>query len=109
MNDSWTTMAMTTAMMMQNRRPAEEVSHSDIAALLKGRTYGQSQDTPAFNMNPSVPEFDPAEMQELQDFCAKRGIIGVNFGGMNPRAVLNMLKTKMGIREQTTKKGLLNG
>jgi hypothetical protein len=106
MNDSWTTMAMTTAMMMQNRRPSEEVSHSDIAALLKGRKYTED----GFEMDAPLPPHDPAELKELQDFCAKYGIVGVGASSKDsPSVILRKLKAKMGIVEQTAKKGLLHG
>jgi hypothetical protein len=50
-------------------------------------------------------------MKELEEFCKKRGIIGLNFNGMNPRAILNMLKGKTSDRSSIneTKRGLLNG
>jgi hypothetical protein len=49
-------------------------------------------------------------MKELQEYCQKHGILGVNFGNRNPRAVLQMLKARMGERsEPTIKRGLLNG
>ena len=63
--------------------------------------------------NPTVVNFDINDIQELEDFCMKYGIVGVG-SGMNPKATLSMLKKKMGIidtkRESvTSKKQLLNG
>jgi hypothetical protein len=62
---------------------------------------------------PDMQYFDPADVEELEQFCKSRGIIGVNFGRMNPREVLNMLKNKIGIptesKRSTYKKTLLNG
>ena len=109
MNESWNTMPFTTAMLSPHKAPAP-VSDADLNALLGGRKFGNGQsEAQPFQMNPAIPEYDPADMQELQDFCSKRGIIGVNFNGMNPKAVLKMLKTRMGITEQTSKRGILNG
>ena len=64
-----------------------------------------------------VEEYNKSDVEELESFCKKYGILGVNFGRMNPRAVLQMLKSKMGIYNaesftppaDTSKKTLLNG
>ncbi len=60
---------------------------------------------------PNIQEFDPIDSKELEDYCKLRGIIGVNFGGMHPRQVLNMLKAKTGIPTESTKskKTILHG
>lgn len=54
--------------------------------------------------------FDGEGIAELESFCRKHGILAANFGNMNPRAVLKMLKARVGqtITEQS-KRGLLNG
>jgi hypothetical protein len=55
-------------------------------------------------------EYNSEDVKELEKFCNEHGILGVNFGKMNPRAALNMLKGKMGVRnEPTIKKGMLYG
>ena len=38
-----------------------------------------------------VIQYDPSEVMELEEFCAKHGILGVNFGKMSPKATLSML------------------
>lgn len=55
--------------------------------------------------------FDPSELKELEDFCKSRGIIGVNFGNMHPKQVLNMLRSKTGIPQESKSatKTLLHG
>ena len=110
MNESWPT--MTTAMLPPHQRSAE-VSSADLNMLLRGRKFTDGQrdtnDSRQIDMNPPLPTYDEAEMAELQEFCRQRGIIGVNFNGMSPRAALKMLKGKMGMSEQTTKRGLING
>jgi len=108
MNDCGT-ISMTTAMLAPHRKP-KEVSPSDLDALLGGRKFGKgTEDHLQPDMNPAIPAYDEADMMELQEFCRQRGIIGVNFGGMCPRQTLNMLKGRMGIREQTTSRKILNG
>lgn len=108
MNESWSTMPMTTAMLSPHKRP-EEVSSADLNSLLRGRRFGNKENEIPMEMNPAIPEYDETEMNELQEFCRQRGIIGVNFNGMRPSAVLQMLKGKMGMAEQTVKRGLING
>jgi len=83
----------------------DEVSMSDIKALLKGRSY--NQEPLSYDQ---IPQYDNNDMKELQEYCQKYGILGVNFGNRNPRAVLQMLKARMGERnEPTIKRGILNG
>jgi hypothetical protein len=94
MNDFWST--LNTSMIAQGRQQPE-VSASDISSLLKKRT-----DTMVHSED---------DLKELQDYCQRRGILGLNFNGMNPRAVLQMLKNKTGDRTpiNETKKVLLYG
>lgn len=101
-------MQFTTAMISPHAAP-EPVSQVDINALLRGRKFGAGKDDLPLDMNPPIPECDPSELAELQDFCSKRGIVGVNFNGMKPAAVLRMLKAKMGITEQVNNRGILHG
>jgi len=65
------------------------------------------------DFNPNIQEFDPQDVDDLEQFCKSRGIIGVNFGGMNPKQVLNMLKGKTGFPSESkqgiTKKTILHG
>lgn len=106
MNESWPT--MTTMGLMGVGKPSPEVSETELDALLGGRKFGQGTTDLPMEMNPPVENFDESEMQELEAFCRARGIVGVNFNGMRPAAVLKMLKGKMGMHENTTKKGLLH-
>ena len=46
---------------------------------------------------PSIQEFPQQDINELESFCRKYGIIGFNCGRMHPRAALRMLKMKMGV------------
>lgn len=99
-------MALTSAMLS---RPRDEVSPTELNQLLRGRKFGQEEALPPLDLTVPLVSYDEKDMRELEEFCQKRGIIGVNFNSMSPRAILNMLKGKMGMTEQTTKKGLLNG
>ena len=60
---------------------------------------------------PEVVQYDQSDIVELEEFCSKHGILGVNFGRMSPRSTLNMLKSRMGIRDSLdgSKKILLKG
>jgi hypothetical protein len=46
---------------------------------------------------PPIQEFSQQDINELESFCRKYGIIGFNCGRMHPRAALRMLKMKMGV------------
>lgn len=108
MNEHYTTMNYSIPAMGHSN---DSVSMSDINSLLRGRNFGMSKmDEKPFEMNPSIPEYNEEDMKELQEYCQKRGILGVNFGNKNPRAVLQMLKARMGERnEPVFKKGMLYG
>ena len=111
MNEHYTTMNLSA--LSPTGKGRDEVSASDIQSLLRGRSFGnqKQQAEKPFEMNPSIPEYNDADMNELQDYCSKRGILGVNFNGRDPKSILRMLKSRMGDRSSIneTKKGLLNG
>ena len=46
---------------------------------------------------PPIQEFPQQDINELESFGRKYGIIGFNCGRMHPRAALRMLKMKMGV------------
>ena len=107
MNESWP--MMNTSMLAPHKKP-DPVSSADINSLLKGRTFHAAKEDVPFNMCPEIPVYDQNEMDELQAYCKMRGIIGVNFNGMNPRTVLNMLKGKTeGKHSPKIQKGILHG
>lgn len=108
MNEHWSTMNYPT---MPTGHSNDSVSSDAINSLLRGRNFGMSKmDEKPFEMNPPIPEYNEDDMRELQEYCKKRGIIGVNFAGRNPKAVLQMLKARMGERsESISKKGMLYG
>jgi hypothetical protein len=97
MNETWSTMNMNT--LLPRGKSRDEVSLSDINALLKNRSYNQE-----------ISEYNADDMHELQEYCQKHGILGVNFGNRNPKAVLQMLKARMGERNNyVSKKGIIYG
>jgi hypothetical protein len=108
MNESW---PMMNTSMLAPHKASPAVSSADIQSLLRGRSFGSQQDSKPFEMNPTIPAYNDADMQELQDYCSKRGILGANFNGRDPKSILRMLKARMGDRSSIneTKRGLLNG
>ena len=90
----WNTLSMDA---LVRRPPGDGVTPEQISNLLK------KEDVPV--------EYDEKSMQELKEFCAKYGIVGINVGGrMSPSVALKMLKRKMGIIEPpTSKRGIING
>ena len=108
MNESW---PMMNTSMLAPHKASPAVSSADIQSLLRGKSFGnKSTEDKPFEMNPSIPEYSEDDVRELQEYCQKRGIIGVNFGNRNPKAVLQMLKARMGERsEPISKRGLING
>ena len=62
---------------------------------------------------PPIKDINPDDLYELQQFCQMHGIVGFNFGKMNPKSALQMLKYRMGIRETPapppSKKSILFG
>lgn len=75
-------------------------------AMLK-RKQSATEDAGGY-INTPVQQYDTKDIQEVEDFCRKYGIMGFNFGKMNPKAALQMLKNKMGIiNEKSSNKKML--
>jgi len=62
---------------------------------------------------PHIQEFPQQDINELESFCRKYGILGFNCGRMHPKAALRMLKMRMGIPNEekpiVENKSLLKG
>jgi len=58
-------------------------------------------------INTEIQQYDPNDIRELEEFCTQYGIMGFNFGRMNPKSALQMLKNKMGIVEKVNNKKML--
>lgn len=102
-----TTQAFQSGMFSPNQ---SEISPAQLASLLRGKKFGTGIDDNSFDPLNSA-NYSEEDLKELQDYCSKRGIIGVSFKGMNPKAVLQMLKAKTGDRSgiNESKKELLHG
>ncbi|MHA1989102.1 MAG: hypothetical protein ACW98D_20970 [Promethearchaeota archaeon] len=64
----------------------------------------------SFSDNPmNIPKvsFEELDIKALEAFCKQHGIMGMNFGNMDPKAVLRMLKAKMGVIEEASDKKML--
>lgn len=48
-----------------------------------------------------VQTWPEADVKKLEDFCAKMGILGINCGSIPPLVILQMLKNKFGIMDET--------
>lgn len=114
MNASWPNLSMGLSLTTQNvpmgNNTAKEVSSSDIDKLIGNRKFNSIPIDHTFNMCPPIQPYDESEINELEEYCKKRGIIGVNFTGMRPSAVLEMLKGKIeGCHRVVSPRGVLHG
>lgn len=67
---------------------------------------------PESTKTPTIIQHNQSDIQDLEEFCQQYGIIGFNCGRMNPKAALQFLKTKMGVREElpvASNKTMLHG
>lgn len=85
----------------------ERVSVDDLNQLLRGKRFNQ----PTGDQFVQVQSYDEKDLIELEEYCRKRGIVGVNFNGMSPKSALRMLKgqTEGYQSPSVSKRGLLNG
>jgi hypothetical protein len=94
---------------MSMQRPiATAVPNFDPVALMMKKKQQQEDPT-----NFPVVNHDENDINELESFCRKYGIIGFNCGRMSPKAALRMLKMRMGIpneeKQIVENKSLLKG
>jgi hypothetical protein len=97
---------------LSSMAPKDKVSDESLTNLLGGRKFGQRPtDGGTFDMTPPIPECNQDDLSELEEYCRKRGIVGVNFAGMSPKMALQMLKgkTESIYASTSTKKGILHG
>lgn len=77
-------------------------------AMLK-RRRSTTEDESGY-INTPIQQYDPKDIQDLEEFCQQYGIVGFNFGKMHPKSALQMLKNKLGIvRENISNKKILCG
>lgn len=58
------------------------------------------QEDPQSFQEPVVQQHHTQDIVAFEEFCQQHGILGFNCGTMSPRAALQFLKSKMGIREE---------
>ena len=82
--------------MRQQSAPMSSINGFDpYQAMLRRKQSNVSDESGSINTE--VQQYDPRDVQELEKFCQQYGIIGFNFGKMNPKAALSMLKKKVGV------------
>lgn len=69
------------------------ITHNDPIHQMLVRRKQSGEDTQL----PPQESFPQEDIDALEEFCEKYGILGFNFGKIHPRSALNMLKNKMGI------------
>lgn len=87
--------------MRQHNAPVPASNGFDPYQAMLRRKKPSIQDESGY-INTPVQEYDAKDIQELEEFCTKYGVVGFNFGTMNPKAALRMLKGRMGVREEKT-------
>ena len=92
--------------MRQQSAPVSSINSFDpYQAMLRRKQSNVSDDSGYINVE--VQQYDPKDIQALEEFCQQYGIMGFNFGRMNPKSALQMLKNKMGIVEKVNNKKML--
>lgn len=108
--EEWPTIGMgnlqAMMVMRQQSAPTPSINAFDpYQAMLRSKQSNMQNDTGYINAE--VQQYDPKDIQSLEEFCQQYGILGFNFGKMNPRSALQMLKNKMGIVEKVNNKKML--
>ena len=82
--------------MRQQSAPTPSINGFDpYQAMLRRKQSNVSDDSGYINAE--VQQYDVKDIQALEEFCQQYGIMGFNFGTMNPKSALLMFKNKMGI------------
>jgi hypothetical protein len=92
--------------MRQQSAPVSSINGFDPYQAMLRRKQSNVSDESGY-INAEVEQYDPNDIQELEEFCQQYGIMGFNFGKMNPKSALRMLKNKMGIVEKVNNKKML--
>ncbi len=108
--NEWPTVGMDNlqAMMVmrQQSAPVSSINAFDPYQAMLRRKQSNVSDESGY-INAEVTQYDPKDIQALEEFCQQYGIMGFNFGKMNPKSALQMLKNKMGIVEKVNNKKML--
>lgn len=92
--------------MRQQSAPVSSISSFDPYQSMLRRKQANVPNEDGY-INAEVQQYDSKDIQALEEFCQQYGIMGFNFGRMNPKSALQMLKNKMGIVERTYNKKML--
>ena len=87
--------------MRQHSAPATSINGFDPYQAMLRRKQSNVSDESGY-INADVQQYDAKDIQALEEFCQQYGIMGFNFGKMNPKAALRMIKGKMGVRDEPT-------
>ena len=85
--------------MRQQSAPTPSINGFDPYQAMLRRKQSNVSDESGY-INAEVQQYDAKDIQALEEFCQQYGIMGFNFGKMNPKSALRMLKGKMGVREE---------
>jgi hypothetical protein len=85
--------------MRQQSAPTPSINGFDPYQAMLRRKQSSVSDESGY-INAEITQYDPKDIQALEEFCQQYGIMGFNFGKMNPKSALRMLKGKMGIQEE---------
>lgn len=85
--------------MRQQSAPTPSINGFDPYQAMLRRNQSNVSDDNGY-INAEVQQYDVKDIQALEEFCQQYGIMGFNFGKMNPKSALRMLKGKMGIVDE---------
>lgn len=95
--------------MRQQSAPVPSINTFDPYEAMLRRKQSNVSDESGY-INAEVTQYDPKDIEALEEFCKNHNILGFNFGKMGPKAALQMLKRKVGVvSEQKINKILLRG
>jgi hypothetical protein len=92
--------------MRQQSTPVSSINAFDPYQAMLRRKQSNTSDDNGY-INAEVEQYDPKDIEALEEFCQQYGVMGFNFGKMNPKSALRMLKNKMGIVEKVNNKKML--
>ena len=108
--EEWPTIGMgnlqAMMVMRQQSAPVPSINAFDPYQAMLRRKQSNTKNETGY-INAEVQQYDPKDIQALEEFCQQYGIVGFNFGRMNPKSALQMLKNKMGIVEKVSNKKML--
>lgn len=108
--EQWPTIGMgnlqAMMVMRQHNTPIQSINGFDPYQTMLKRKHSNLESESGY-IDHSVEQYDPKDIKALEEFCQQHGILGFNFGKMNPKSALKMLKNKIGFVEETKVKKIL--